>query len=407
MSRNDDWMVDDEDEPRGSSPFHASEFLDLLQSRRKFILRSTVVCTALGLGLGLFMKNNYESTTVIMPPRQDTSAGALLAGAGGASSLLAGGGLSAAAGLNFKNPNEVYVSLLQSRTLTERIVQQFHLQQYYRRGTMSQTIKTLLAHTTTDIGKDGLITLTVTTHDAQLSSQIANAFIDELHTMNTGLAITDASQRRAFYEQQLFDEKDHLATVENALAQTERETGILQPVGQAEMLTRNISTLQAQITQRQATLQSLGTYYTPENPQYKQLQAEIGSLTARLNDLRSSQQAPVAGDVNVPTSQLPKASLEYLRRFRDVQLHEQIYALLEKQFEAAKIDEAKSAPIIQVVDRAVPADRPSGPYRWLIALGGFILGLMLNAVGWGMVYVLKTLRRKQAEKNAPVMATTH
>lgn len=395
MKQYADWGESEVLGPRHPSPFRLQDLLQTVAARKRFIVWSTAAVTLLSLAAAvLLVKDSYDSTAVIMPPRQDQSIGALLSGQAGLASL--SGAAIGGVGLNLKNPNEIYTSMLASRTLATELVNQFHLKQYYHKMRMSDTVKALLRHTNIELGKDNLIRITVRTHDPNFSSQLANAYVDRLHEMNTSLALTDAAQRRLFYEQQLSQEKDLLAQAETALQETQSKTGILQPTGQATMLVQNIAALWAQITEREAALDSLRTSVTEENSQYIMLKAQIASLQRRLAQLESSEKAPAPGDIEVPTAQLPKASLEFLRKYRDVQQHEQIYALLIKQLEAAKMDEAKTPPVIQVIDPAIPADRTSGISRWLLVLASAVAAFFLNMLLCCAIYIYTTLRRIQA-----------
>lgn len=390
MSRYEDWDDEGSEVPRRPSPFRLAGFIDQIAARRKFILLSSVGLSILVFLLSFLVKDTYESTATILPPKPDQSISTLLSGATGNLSALAGG--SALSAVSLKNPNEVYISLLESRTLNTKIVGQFDLKSYYRKSRMQDAVKALRQHTVVDLGKDNLIRISVRTHDAGFSSRIANAFVDQLHDMNTDLALTDSAQRRLFYQQQLEQEKVLLAKAETELQETQTRTGVIQPAGQAEMISRTISSLRGEIAAREAELQSLKTFEAPANPDYMQLEAEIASLQGQLQKLENSSKTQTPGDIEVPTAQLPKSALEYARKYRDVQQHEQVYALLLKQFEAAKIDEAKTAPIIEVVDRAVPAERPSSLPRWAIGLIALVVAILLNVVWCAALYIKRALR---------------
>ncbi len=384
MRDYDGWEDDGEGAPRRSSPFRLNGLIEVVKKRQRMILLSSVALTVLVLLASFLIKDTYESTAVILPPKQDQSVSALLSGGtGGLSALAGGGGLSA---VSLKNPNEIYTSLLESRTLNTDIVKEFDLKNYYNKRTMQEAVKALKKHTTVDLGKDNLIRISVRTHDANFSSVLANAFVSHLHDMNTHLALTDSGQRRMFYQEQLDQEKIQLANAENDLQETQTRTGVIQPNGQADMVSRTISSLRGRITEREAELQSMGTFAAPGNPDYMQLQAQVASLRSQLGKLENSAKLPTPGDIEVPTAQLPKSALEFARKYREVQLHEQVYQLLLKQFEAAKIDEAKTAPLIEVVDRAVPSELTYGPPRWLVGVGAFTFALLLNLVWCTVIY---------------------
>lgn len=349
----------------------------ILAKRKWLILRNTLGMMVVAAIILLLMKNRYDATAVILPPRQEQSISNLLSGQIGALSAL--GGASLSSGL-LKNPNDIYAGLLQSRTVTTHIVNRFHLKDYYRAKYEQDAIKALLAHTKIDLTKDNLIHITVTTYDPKFSSQLANAYVDELHGLNTNLALTDSSQRRAFFQEQIDKEKVALSKAEADFQEMQKKTGLLLPNSQADMMARNITSLRAEITVREAELEALKNYATEQNPSYQRLNSQIGSLRQQLTQLENNEKTLTPGDIELPTAKLPAASQEYMRRYRELRLHEAVYQLLVKQFEAAKIDEAKTAPMIQVVDPAIPPERKSSPFRTLITLVvGFLTFLFSTA----------------------------
>ena len=375
-------VASDEVERSFSDRFEV-DFFDLLlflARRKRFILGTSLVAAILAAAVSFLVRNSYQSTAVILPPRQEQSASSLLAGQLGALSSLSGGGAS----LNLKNPNDIYSGLLLSRTIAMDLVNRFDLQKKFKKKLPEDAVKALAARTNIELSKDNLIRITVTTHDPEFSSQLANAYVDELHNLNTNLALTDSSQRRFFFQQQLDQQKVVLANAEADLRETEQRTGVVQPSGQADMVSRNISSIRGEITARQAELNSLKAFDTSENPDYIRLSAQISSLEHELAQLENGAKSYTPGDIEVPTAKIPASSLEYARKLREVRLQEEVYELLVKQFEAAKIDEAKTAPMIQVVDRAVPSIRKSGPPRALITVGAGLAAFVLATL-WCMV----------------------
>ncbi|HEY1256462.1 MAG TPA: GNVR domain-containing protein, partial [Terracidiphilus sp.] len=218
----------------------------------------------------------------------------------------------------------------------------------------------------------------ITDRDPQRAAQLANGYVEQFRGLSQRLAITEASQRRLFFEQELEQEKNKLADAEEAMKQTEQATGMIEVSSQAKALIESASALRAQIAAREVQIQGMKTYATGENAQLLQAQRELEGLREQLNKLGGTMDSGGAGFI-IPKGMVPEASLEYIRKMRDVKYYETIFDILARQYEAAKLDEAKQGAVIQVVDPAIAPDRRSFPQRGLIVFGattgGFILAL--------------------------------
>jgi len=328
----------------------------------------TILALVLGAVIAFLLKPTFTSTATILPPQQQQSTISAMMGQLGSLAGLGGG-----AGL-LKNPADMYVGMIMSRTVADKIIEEFHLQTLYKKKTMDETRKALKSHVTTEAAKNGLIEISVKDTDPRRASEMANAMVDELYHLNSTLAITEAAQRRLFFDRQLDEEKRALTAAEDDLKKTQEKTGLIQLSGQAEEIIRNVATLRAQLVSREVEMQTMRTYATEENPDVTRLQQQIDALRKQLTTMENNQSRMRPGDIQVPTGQVPGAGLEYARKLREVTYHGTLFNLLSREYEAARIDEAKSAPVIQVVDRAVPADKKSGPPRLLITLGLGVVG---------------------------------
>jgi tyrosine-protein kinase Etk/Wzc len=346
-------------------------FLVLARGRRT-ILVITAACMFLAALVACLMRPSFTASATILPPQQQQQS--ILASMGGQAGPLAalGGGAASI----FKNPADLYVGILESRTIADQLIETFKLKSVYKAKTLEDARTKLAGNSTIEAAKDGLISITVTDHDPKRASELANAYIDALHQLNSTLAITEAAQRRVFFDQELANEKDALAKAEEDLKATQQKTGLIQLSGQSQEIIQNIAQTRAEISSREVQLQALKTFATEQNPEAIQVQEEINTLRGQLASLENSQRRMLPGDINVSAGQVPEATLEYERKFREVHYHEALYELLTNQYEAARIDEAKSAPLIQVVDRAVPPEKKSGPHRILIALAAGALGFI-------------------------------
>lgn len=348
------------------------DVLLLLARNRRQIALVTFASLFLGAAVSfLLLKPTFTASASILPPRQEQSSASAMMGQLGSLATLGGAG-----GL-LKNPADMYVGMIMSRTVADRLIGRFHLQDQFKTRTMDETRGALKAKITAEAAKDGLIEIRVKDQDPRKASALANGLVDELYHLTSTLAITDAAQRRLFFDQQLEEEKTALAAAEEDLRRTQEKTGLIQLSGQAEEIIRNVGSLRAQIVSREVEMQAMRTYATDQNPDLSRLQHEIDALQQQLIAMENNQRRVQPGDVQVPTGQVPQAGLEYARRLREVTFHTALLTLLSREYEAARMDEAKSAPLIQVVDPAVTPDKKSGPHRLLITVGFAAVGFCM------------------------------
>jgi uncharacterized protein involved in exopolysaccharide biosynthesis len=270
------------------------DLLIVLVKNKAMIIKITLAGAILSVGYSLSLDNIYTSTTKILPPQssQSTSANSVMLAQLG---VLAGGA-GAALGSIGKDPNAIYIAMLKSRTITEKIVAKFDLKTIYKKESLTDTIKSLLDASNMVSSKDGLITIEVDDKDPQRAANLANAYVEELNSLMQTLAITEASQRRLFFETQLKPAKDRLSDAEIKLDRT------------------------------------------------------------------------------------LKTSLAYLDALRDQKYLEGVYEIIVRQFEAAKMDEAKNSPLIQVLDKAIPPEKKSKPKRSLIVILAMIVCFFLATI---------------------------
>ncbi len=357
--------------------------LGMVWAHRGMILLATVAAAGVSALIACLLPVSFKAEALIMPPQQQQQSSLAALASGALGGLAGGSGMASSLGL--KSPSDLYIGILQSRTIADDIVTHFRLQEVYHKQRISETRQALAKHVTFSSGKDSLIRITVEDHDPRRAADITNAYIDKLHTANSRLALTDASQRRLFYEQELSKEKDALANAEVALKQNQQKSGVVLPTGQAELLLRSGAQLRAEIASRQVQMEAMRSYATDENPQLQILKRETEALRSQLAQLQAKGDRP---GFEMSAGQFPETSLEYVRRMRDVKYHETLFELLSRQYEAARIDEAKQAPVIQVVDRAVVPDKKSWPPRAMLVLAGAFLGFAASA---GAVFIRRKI----------------
>ncbi|PXX41715.1 uncharacterized protein involved in exopolysaccharide biosynthesis [Aquitalea magnusonii] len=348
--------------------------LTVILKHKKMIAASTLGLSSAALLASLLMTPIYTATSRIMPPQQQSST--LTAMLGQLGSLAGAAG--SIAGL--KNPNDLYVGMLQSQSVADNLIRRFNLQQRYEAKTMIDTREKLSRVVDILSGKDSLITVSVDDKDPKFAATLANAYVEELSKVTQRLAVTDAAKRRLFFEQQLKETKDKLADAEVALKKTQEQTGILQPEGQIQVIVSNMAQLRAGIASKEVELSAMRSFATAQNPNLLKTEQELQAMRAQLAKLEQNQAAKGA-DIFVPTGKLPESGMEYIRRLRDVKYYETMFELMAKQFESAKLDESKDSSSIQVLDTATAPDKKSKPKRALICIAGFITGLFFGLLG--------------------------
>jgi tyrosine-protein kinase Etk/Wzc len=346
---------------------HLLDILTALARQKKILFMVPLVTGVLSIAAAFLIKPTFLSTAVILPPQQQSS---------GVSAMLGQlGGLAGAAGgiTGLKNPNDLYVAMLQSRTIADKLISQFDLKTRIDVETLDEARRKLDGMATVVNDKAGTISVLVEDKDPKFAAQIANAFVSELSNLTKGLAITDAAQRRLFFEKQLVAVKDDLANAEIALRKTQESTGLLQLDGQVEGIIRNVAQLEGTIAAKEVQLNAMRSFATNNNPDLMRLQGEIQGYQAQLARLKTGKSSK-DGDLMVPTGKIPEVGVEYIRSLRNVKYQETIFELLSKQYELAKIDEAKESSNIQILDNAVPAEKKSKPKKLIIILLGFFGG---------------------------------
>ncbi|MGH9597904.1 MAG: GumC family protein, partial [Edaphobacter sp.] len=288
--------------------------------------------------VSLLLPIRYTASTSILPPQQGASAGASLMaqlGSGlGSVASLAGGSL------GLKNPNDLQVAMLKSRTVEDAMVDRFHLKDLYHRKLESDARKKLEKVVDIDSGsKDGLIRISVTDGDPRRATDMANGYVEEFKRLSATLAVTEASQRRVFFERQLSQAKDNLAQAEEDLKRTEQKTGLVQLDAQTRATIQLIADLRAQVAAKEAQITAMRSFATGENPELQSAEQELAGLRAQEEKMGAASEGTM--NALVPKGNMQEAGIEYVRKLRDVKYYETIFDLLARQYEVAKVDEAR------------------------------------------------------------------
>lgn len=351
------------------------DLLTWLGEGKRTIALTAAAAAVLSIAAAWLIPPTYTARVTLLPPgsQQQSSSSAALAAIG---SL---GGLPG--GLVAKTPDELYVALLKSDSITRAMDERFQLRQRYDLKNYEALRKTLPKYVRiSSEKKSGVINVEVDDEDPKVAAQMANAFPAELTKVMGRLAVSEAAQRRLFYEQQLKDTKENLVKAELDLQKVQEKSGVIVLDKQAEALIGGAAQLRALIAEREVQLKVLRTGATEQNPDVLRLQSELRALRGELARMESRQDGAPGSAVDMPVGRIPAAAIDYVRARRELKLQETLLEGIVRQYEVAKLDEAKEGTQLQQVDVAAPPDYKSKPSRALIVLGGTLAGLVAASV---------------------------
>ena len=339
-----------------------TELFRALSRRWRLILGITAASAAVAMVVSLLLPVYYKAETRILPPQdKGSNLAAQLMGQAGGLIALAGG----AAGV--RSQGELFVAMTKSRTVLDRMVDRFDLMKLYQGKYREDARKNLVGVLKVlEDRKSGIISLTVEDRDPKRAADMANAFVEELKSLAGGLAISEAGQRRMFFEDQLRQTKESLARAEEEIKGFQQRTGMFQVDAQARAIIEGIARLRAGIAAKEVEAKVLRSFATAQNPDLQRVEEEVRALRIELEKVETSKGSGV--DPLMSSGRVPEMGTEYLRKLRQLKYNETLFELLSKQYELAKLDEARDAVVIQVIDRAVPPERKSRPKRALIVL---------------------------------------
>lgn len=380
MNQLESGVLQQEDELEDGPMIGVLDLLTWLGEGKRLIGAVTGVAIVVALIVALFQPAVFTARTTLLPPssqQQGTSAAALAA-------LGSLGGL--AGGLAPKTPDELYVNLLKSDSVQRALATRFDLYKRYEVESYEVMRKTLpkYARVSSD-KKSGVITLEVDDEDPKFAAELANAYAAEITKLLGRLAVSEAQQRRVFFDLQLKETKDNLIKAEQALRTVQEKSGMIVLDQQAEAIIKAVAELKTRIIEREVQLKVLRTSTTAENPDVLRMNSELAALRGELARMESSvpvggKAASAPGGIDIPIGKLPAAAVDYVRAAREVKFQETMLATMLRQYEAAKLDEAKEGPVLQQVDVAQPPDRKSKPSRALIVLGAALAALILSSL---------------------------
>jgi tyrosine-protein kinase Etk/Wzc len=324
--------------------------LDLLQvivDNLRLLVLGPLVCGMASVGFSFIIPPTYTAKTQFLPPQQQQSSAASMLASLGALGGLAG----AATGL--KSPADQYIAFMKSVSVQDALIERFKLVEKYEAKLKTDARMALTGSVRIASGKDGLISVEVDDKDPKFAADLANAHVDELRSLLARLAVTEAQQRRMFFEKQLQITKENFTKADLALKSSGVSSSVLKtsPTSAVEAVAR----LKAGISVQEVKLGTMRNYLTESSPDFKQALSELASLKSQL--AKAEKEEPAS-----------KGTTDYVARYREFKYQETMFELFAKQFELAKVDESREGAVIQVLDTAEPPERKAKPKKAMIAI---------------------------------------
>lgn len=347
-----------------------------LGEEKKTLFAIPAFTTTLAIVVSLLMTPIFTAKTVMMPPQQQQS--------GAASALASLGALAGLAGASagVKSPDEMYIAFMQSESLQRTVIDKLNLQERYDKKTIYETREALkgVVKIAAD-KKSGLITIEADDKEPEFAAKLANTHVEELRNFMGKLAVTDAQQRRVFFEQQIAKTQEELAQAEANFRAAKEKSGMQVTAVIAEGSVRASAEMRGQIAAKEVQLSAMSNFATPQNPDVQRLAGELSALRSQLKKL---EQGSGDDEKSSPLQQLA------VKSYRDIKAREAMMGVLIAQYESARVDESKEGPLIQVVDAAQAPERKSKPKRAIIVLVSAFAGLFL---GMTVAFVRRAIRK--------------
>jgi capsule polysaccharide export protein KpsE/RkpR len=389
-----------EESPQGSGD--SVVYLRLLWEQRGLLARVVLCGLLAGALIAFLIPARYDSTGRLMPPDGNQSGGLAMAAAalsGGPASL---GGI--AGGLfGLKSTSDIFVGILSSRTVQDNLIQQFDLKKIYGVGRMEDARRILSERTGISVDRRSqIITLTVTDHDPKRAAAMGQAYVEELNRLVSELSTSSARRERLFLEERLKAVNQDLETAEKDFSQFASKNAAIDVKEQGKAMVEAAATLQGQLIAAESEYEGLKQIYTDNNVRVRSVKARIDELKRQLDKLggKGESMTEVSGQSNdslYPSiRKLPLLGVTYADLYRRTRVQEAVFETLTKEYELAKVQEAKEIPTVRVLDAANIPEKKSYPPRLLLIFMGMAL-----AFGAATTWVFGKATWEQTDSNDP------
>jgi capsule polysaccharide export protein KpsE/RkpR len=281
--------------------------------------------------------------------------------------------------MSARTPGGTFIGILYSQTAQDDIINRFDLRRVYHRKFYVDTRKILTERTAiVEDKKSGIISIAVMDRDRYRARDLAEANVEELDKLVNRESTSSARRERIFLEERIKSVKSDLDASSRALSQFSSRNATMDPQKQGEATVEAAGKLQGELIAAESELSGLKAQYTDDNMRVRGVRARVGELQSQLRKMSgvgdNVNGADLKADQLLPSvRKLPLLGLTYYDLYRQVAMQDTIYQTLTKQYELAKVQEAKEIPRVKVLDEPDVPERKSSPHRAIIVVFGFLL----------------------------------
>lgn len=358
----------------------------------KMISRLTLAVAVVTLCYALIIPNTYSAKTLLLPAQEDKGLSALMLNQlGGLANIAAGAG----SALGGPTTAELFASLIKSEAVKDAIIDRFDLMKVYDKKLRTDVYPVLDGNTAVMLGKkDGILTITYSDENPKFAATIANAYVEELGNLAVRLNVAGAGQNRFFLEKRLASAKAELQKAEENLKLFQEKNKTVSVTAQTEATIKGVAELRAQLAAQEVQLATLRRQFTDQSQEVKNAAASVGNIRSQIARLEGS-----GGDSAIPSvGSAATIGQQYVRLMREFKIQESLVELLTKQYEMAKLSEAKDISPFQVIQTAKVPERKSGPFRLKMLLVAVATSLIFSVLG---AFVLEYCQRVMPQDFKP------
>lgn len=367
---------------------HSTSLIDyakIVLKYRKVIFRIVVAVALITVCYTLLIPNMYSAKTLILPAQEDKGLASMMLGQLGGLTAIAGG-----TGVALGGPTtaDLFVSLIKSEAVKDPIIDRFSLMKKYDKEFRADVYPVLDRNTVVLLGKkDGIITISYSDNDPKFAAAVANAYVEELGNLAVRLNVAGAGQNRSFLEKRLSSAKAELLKAEENLKSFQAKNKTVSVTAQAEATIKGVAELRAQLAAQEVQLATARRQFTDESQEVKNLSSSVASLRGQIANLEGA-----GGDSAIPTvGSAATIGQQYVRLMREFKIQESLVELLTKQYEMAKLSEAKDISPFQVIQTAKVPERKTGPLRSKILILAIVTSLIFSVLGSFLVEYLRKM----------------